>query len=338
MSPARRNFMVGLVVLVAMVVFGGMALTFSRRVSGLFSPPQMPVHFASSRADGLSEGSQVTYLGVAIGHVTTVARSSDGVSIRIDALLDRNPPLPANVRADIIQSSAIGGGSTLQMEVDGETPSKEMLQPEAKLEAKYVGFQLNVLPPGFSETAEQIGKMSDQISKVAQQWHDSGTLKDLDQAIRSVGEQGERAGKVLDSIQAIIGDPQNRDNIKAGITNFRTTTETVTKIADKLDALSDSLQHNSTDAGAAIKDAQQHIDELSKQAENTLTLTSAVMTNLQSITSKVDQGKGSAGQFVNDPKLYESLVENTRQLDQAVSTLNRLEEQWEEEGVSLKLK
>jgi hypothetical protein len=41
---------------------------------------------------------------------------------------------------------------------------------------------------------------------------------------------------------------------------------------------------------------------------------------------------------MNDPKLYQSLVETTMELNATVKDLHRLVEQWEQEGVTLKLK
>jgi hypothetical protein len=53
---------------------------------------------------------------------------------------------------------------------------------------------------------------------------------------------------------------------------------------------------------------------------------------------KVDKGQGTAGQLVNDPKLYQSLNDTARQLDKTVADLQRLIEQWEQEGIDLRLK
>ena len=59
---------------------------------------------------------------------------------------------------------------------------------------------------------------------------------------------------------------------------------------------------------------------------------------MQSILGKVDKGQGTAGQLVNDPRLYQSLVDTSRELNATVADLKRLIEQWEEEGVDLHLK
>ena len=56
------------------------------------------------------------------------------------------------------------------------------------------------------------------------------------------------------------------------------------------------------------------------------------------ITAKINDGQGTAGKLVNDPKLYEGLVDTTTQLNATVKDLQRLIQQWEQEGVALKLR
>jgi hypothetical protein len=42
--------------------------------------------------------------------------------------------------------------------------------------------------------------------------------------------------------------------------------------------------------------------------------------------------------LLNDPKLYQSLLDSSKELNATISDLRRLVEQWEQEGVSLKVK
>ena len=55
------------------------------------------------------------------------------------------------------------------------------------------------------------------------------------------------------------------------------------------------------------------------------------------MANKIDKGEGSIGKFVNDPRLYEALTDTSAELNLTVRDLHRLVEQWEQEGVSLKL-
>jgi len=323
MAPYRRNLVVGTTVLIAASLFAWMSLKFSGRTASLFGPAQFAVHFTSARADGLSEGSPVYFLGIGVGRITGVTRRADSEGVLVDAMVDRKPPLPANLRASISSSSAIGGGTVLNLDLDGDQAIGE-LQPEATLPAVYRGLELNVLPPQVTQTAEQIGQMSDEIRKTVAQLRESGAIGHLDDALKQISAQANRAGVLLNSAQQVIGSDKTREDIQAAIDNIRTTSAATTRISSKLDSLTDSLQEDS--------------ESLNKQLGDRLTQINAVLTNIQNITSKVDQGQGTAGMMVNDPRLYEAMVDSLHQLDATVTDLHRLVDQWEQEGLSLKVK
>jgi phospholipid/cholesterol/gamma-HCH transport system substrate-binding protein len=328
-QPSRRNFLVGVTVLFALLVFAWMILNFGEKSAGIFTPAKMPLHFDAARATGLSEGSSVNYLGVPVGTVTSVERSADGKGVRIEATVRRTPPLPANIYGKIVQYSAIGSGSDLDIEYTGDQPEGE-LQPDAQLQAKYVGLQLNLLPPEYANTASEIGRMSLEIRKIAEQLRESGTLKDIDTAVKNLNIQITKAGNAMDSANAILGDETNRQNIKQALANIRNT-------SDRLQTLGDSIQKASDNASTAVKDVQIRVDDLSKQTGDRILQISTVLTNLQSVMEKIDTGKGSAGQLVNDPRLYQSLVDSSRELAATTADLHRLVQQWEQEGVTIHL-
>jgi phospholipid/cholesterol/gamma-HCH transport system substrate-binding protein len=272
----------------------------------------------------------VDYLGIQVGHVDSVARDPDGKNILIEASLDRDPPLPANLRASIVTGSALGGASMISLDVGDDAPQGQ-LAANATINAKYVGLQLNLIPPSIGATAEQISQLSTELTKTVRQLRESGSIEDLDKALKNVSAQATKVGRVFDSLQTVLGDPGTQNNLHVTIQNLRTTT-------DKLNALADSLQGASNNASSTIKSAQQDIDSISKQIGDRLTQISAVLGNIQGITNKINTGQGSAGQLVNDPRLYQSLVDTSRQLDKTVLDLQRLIEQWEQEGVDLHLK
>jgi phospholipid/cholesterol/gamma-HCH transport system substrate-binding protein len=328
MNSPQRNFLVGLMALGAILVLAWMITEFSGRSASLFfAPPQMTIHLDCEKADGLSEGSSVNYLGVAVGRITSVKLRPDGGGVLIGALINRKPPLPANVDAKIVQYSAIGGGSNLNLELVGDKPQGE-LQPDTTLEAQYVGLQL--IPPGIANTAREIGSMSDEIRKIAEELRQSGTLKDLDKAVRNLNEQITKAGKVMDSANTILADRDNQKNIHDALGNIR-------NASLKLDTLAASLKDTSNRASTAVDKLQGHVDDLSKQIADRLVQVSGVLASIQSITDKMDKGKGTAGQLVNDPQLYQSLVDTVRQLNATTTDLHRLVDQWEQEGVTLHL-
>jgi ABC-type transporter Mla subunit MlaD len=263
--------------------------------------------------------------------VEQIARNADGKTVNIDGLVDRDPPLPANLQGSIVSTSALGGGNAISLSITGDQPQGVLAAGAPAIPTEYVGLELNLIPPSISQTAAQIGQVSDELSKTLKQLRESGSIEDLDKTIKTVAVQAKKVGDVFDSLQSVLGDAKTQGDLHTIIQNLRTTT-------DKLNKLADSLQTASATATTTIKGAGQDIDAMSKQVGDRLTQISAVLASVQSIMEKVDKGQGTAGQLVNDPKLYQSLTDTARELDKTVADLQRLIEQWEEEGVDLHLK
>ena len=320
MSPYRRNILVGITVLGALVTLGWMILKFGDRPARIFATPSIPVSFVTDRADGLGEGSNITYRGVIVGKVNVVRRSDDGKQVFVDAEIDKNPPLPANLTGEITMVSALGGTSTMVLTTGADGPKGEVV-PGAKLTARFVGLQF--LPPEFADLAKE-------LKATAQQFRESQVVLHLDQQVQ-------KAGEVLDSANKLISDPKLRDDIKTTMSNVRQASETINRIGGKLDKLSDDASATIGDVRSTVKSVGGNVDTLSKQVGDRLTQISQTLDHFTSIASKIDEGKGTAGQLVNDPKLYQALVDSSRELNATIVDLKRLVEQWEQEGVSFKL-
>jgi phospholipid/cholesterol/gamma-HCH transport system substrate-binding protein len=320
MSPNKRNVFVGAVVLGAMVALGWMILKFGDRPARIFATPSQPVVFLTERADGLGEGSNITYRGVIVGRVKTLRRSADGLTVTIDAEIDIEPPLPSNVSGEITTVSALGGTSTIVLALDGPKPTGK-LEPGAKLTAKFVG--LGFLPPEFADLARE-------LKATAQQFRESQVILHIDQQVA-------KAGKVLDSANTLLSDPKLRDDLKVTMSNLRSASETVNKVGGKLDKLADDASGTMGDVRSTVTKVGNNVDSISKQVGDRLTQVSATLDHFQSITSKIDPGQGTAGLLVNDPKLYQSLVDSSRELNATIVDLKRLVEQWEQEGLHFKL-
>ena len=328
MSPYRRNLLVGVTVLAGLVMLGWMVLRFSGRAASWFTEERIPVQFVVSRAEGLAAGSPVLYRGVNVGQVTDVRRQ-DLKTIRVTATVEKEPPLPENVVGVIRAQSLLGAGAAISLEVAAGEEPRGALQPDAQLTARFAG--LEILPPEFAELAGE-------LTATARQFRESRIIEHLD------GTVG-RANQMLDSVQTLVDDPKLRENIQQTLENLRVASQSATKIAADLEKFSGNINEISVEtsdtikqARTTIRSAQTNIDDVSKQLAARLEQTSKLLDNFHSISNKIDKGEGTAGLLVNDPKLYEALVDTARELNATVSDMKRLVEQWEQEGVSLKLR
>lgn len=330
MSPYRRNVLLGATVILALGILGWMILKFGGNIASFIGPETVTVRFVTDRADGVADGSPVTYRGVDSGHVTRVwIDEKTKQKIFFEAAINREPSLPNNVVGVIKTASLLGSGSAVALEVQG-APSPEPLVKDQLIQAHFVGLG-EVLPTQFGELASE-------LTATVHDLRQSNLIGDLDTQLKN-------AGKLIDSMQQIAGDPKTQADLKTSLANMREVTESAKGLAAKLDKFADDLQKTSAQANDTIADARtqinragNNVESLSRQMGDRLTQIAKLMDQFQSIADKVDKGHGSAGQLVNDPKLYESLVDTSRELNATIKDFKRLVEQWEQEGVTLKLK
>jgi phospholipid/cholesterol/gamma-HCH transport system substrate-binding protein len=325
MSAYRRNIVVGITVLTSLLVLGWMLLKFGSAPAKLFQKGvQLEVHFIADRADGLGEGSQVLYRGVPVGRITHLERDQNQQDILIDALVDDTPPLPANLDGLIKTQSLLSGSASMSLELVGEEPVTPIgrLGKDQVMQAKYVGSDL--IP-------QQFGQLAAELVKTTHDVRDARLVTHLDETVRA-------AADVLKSLHDYVSDPKLREDITVSIATFREVTEKADRAATNVEKFSGDLQKLSTQASTTIQKTQDDIDQVNRQLNDRLLQISKLLDTVQSITTKVDTGKGSAGLLLNDPKLYQSLIDSSKELNATISDLRRLVEQWEQEGVSLKLK
>jgi phospholipid/cholesterol/gamma-HCH transport system substrate-binding protein len=305
MNVHRRNLVVGITILGSLVILAWFMLKFGKVVASPFAPDQMPIRLIADRADGLSDGSSVVFRGVESGRIVGVYRDKNHMTVIIDAMVDVDPPLPANLIGEVRTPVGIGGSAEVSLELTDPMPHGQ-LQRNAQLSAKFVGSSL--LPPQFTKLAEE-------LTKTAQ------------------------------DVQTIVGDPKVQSGLKESVENFRLTTTRAAAIADRVDRFSGKLDGIAKDGMAAIADFRASmgkfdtkVSAVAEQVYDRLDQTGKLLQTVHSIAAKIDNGVGTAGKVVNDPRLYQSLVESSQKLDETIKDLKRLIEQWEQEGASIKLR
>jgi phospholipid/cholesterol/gamma-HCH transport system substrate-binding protein len=334
MTPRNRNLMVGVIVAGALLALAWMILKFSSNTAAQIFNKGTTVHLVADRVDGLAEGSPVFYLGVSVGRVMGVRRLPDNLRVMVDAELNKDQTIPKNVVGVIRQQSQLSISALINLEPSG-TPSAEPLVDGDQIPAKFMGGGL--VPPEVTELATQV--------------REQRLVQHVDETIIAVHQELDKVGRLLDQFNDVVGDPKIRDNLRTTVANIRETSEKLNQFSGRLDELAADAKGTMTEARGAITDTRgaiaqvrttvgdsgKRIDDLSKDVGQRLTQIADILGKFQSVADKIDKGNGAAGQLVNDPRLYESLVDTSRELNETVKTFKRLADQWEHEGVSLKL-
>lgn len=342
MTDRRKNIMVGIVVLGALVLLAWMLVAYGGLALAPFTSGRAGISILAERADGVAEGSPVLYRGIQVGQVRTVHLADDMIHIDIGVQLRPDARVPSNVEAVIRPQGVIGGTAVISLELTSPLPQEPLLATGAKLTGRTGGMAL--LPQEFTDLAVE-------LRTTTQQFRESGIITHLDEAVTNISAQATRAGEVLASVHEIIGDEEMKKNIHASLENINEATLTARKIADNLDEFSvtlnksgenlDRLATEATDAvreaRGVVKSTQVSVDKLTAQISERLVQVSGMLESLSSVARKMDEGKGSMALLANDPRLYESLVASAKSLSIMMDDLQRLVEQWEQEGVTFRL-
>ncbi|MEM6314942.1 MAG: MlaD family protein [Planctomycetota bacterium] len=315
MSPYKRNTLVGVTVLLALGLLGYMIIQFGGRLAGPFSGEKMTVTIAAERADALSVGSPVQFLGVTVGQVSKLELTDD-FTLTVEAQLDADKKIPGNVVGRIRQTNLLSSGAVVQLEVEGGAEPTGVLGAGDVVTTDYTGNQ--IIP-------DEIGELATSLNELVAEFRASGLIDDTKTLINNTNTQVTRAGDALASMQAFIDDPELRQRIDETIENARLTSASARSAMAKFDAAGDEVV-------ITISEARSSINDTAGRVAGSLTELDKSLDNIQSITAKIDNGEGTIGMLVNDEKLYNALLDVLRQADAVSRDTQRLIQQLEQEG------
>ncbi|HEV8606286.1 MAG TPA: MlaD family protein [Tepidisphaeraceae bacterium] len=350
MSLYKKNLLVGVTVMVALILLGWMLLRFSDAPFRIFAKAQMPIGLEAPSAEGVSEGTSIYYLGVSVGRVVKIDRSQDLRSVWMEALID--PPVPANVEGRI-RTQLFGGGASISLilvpytadELDATSrptsaplsmtqniaPRGE-LKAHSRVRAVFVG--VDILPKEFTD-------LSQELRRTSEQFRESQLVPKLAGAVDTFKLNIDKAGKLIDSMNQLVGDEKAQKSINETIENFRSASQTATRIAKNLEALSEKtsvrIDEVAGNSNKLLISAQSRLDEIARLMGERLVQIAKTIEQFEAISRKINEGKGTAAMLLNDPALYENLLDVSKEMKLTVSDLRRLVEQWEQEGVPFKL-
>ena len=113
----------------------------------------------------------------------------------------------------------------------------------------------------------------------------------------------------------IIGDADNQANIKRTLEHIAQATAQATE---------------------TLRSIRQFTDVGAEQIENVAVSLDAAMKEFHILLAKLNDGQGSAGKFLNDGRLYENLLDSSRELERALEQLKRWAADAREKGIRIK--
>ncbi|MCG3180507.1 MAG: hypothetical protein BIFFINMI_02869 [Phycisphaerae bacterium] len=337
MNAAVRNIAVGLTVLVALIVLGGLIVLFGGRPQALESTYQVRIQFPD--AGPIDTGSEVRVSGVTVGQVSRVRPMNnfrDGVMVYAD--IKQGFDIPRDSEATI-QPRVLGiGKPTIDIRVH-ENAGPEMISKDGK--AMLAGVVLTGFEGMFPEEAkERLARVAQAIEEMLGTSDSRGATTQPDKP--SIRRLMTGLNELLAHVNGIMGDEGSDiratlQNLSAASADIRASAAHLTQFMEQAKGLPGHLDRTLGQADQTLQTARDEMTRLRTDMSDSLTKLAATLDRANKLIDAVSHGRGTAAKLVNDPRLFDELVLTVDRMNQTLAQLQELLKIWASRGVQLKM-
>lgn len=306
----NREIRLGLLFLIGLVVVGFVTLTVSH-----WTPPwrhafTLTVYF--DNVEGLKPGDAVRVSGVQYGRVQSV--DLDGKKVKVDLVLDREPPLREGYKI-LIQESALIGGRYVEITLgDAEKPPANLREPLTG-EALPSPFQelsqiLQENRKDLRETMENVKEITHAVREGPGLLHDLITDKALFEKIDKIAGNLESVSDKLNTgagtLGKLVNDPTLYDDLKT--------------VAADLKAMTGRIQQ-----GPGLVHDILYDPELSKDVRQAAEELRGTVASARDILEKVQSGEKPLLAYAVDEQTYKNAEQAIQDFGKVVGRAARIE-------------
>lgn len=255
--------------------------------------------------------------GFKVGSVTKIMLDPESVDwVLVTIEVNKDIMLPKNVKA-VLASQGLMGGKSILLQFD--SVCKEDCLPEKS----YIPGEIaGVLASMFSkdevkEYTQSFGKELNTLldtSKANENIQLASTIKNTHIILENLAQSSLRLNALLANSSKDISTTMA--NLEILSSSLARNSEALGNSIKHLDQISTSIAK--ADPGKLIQDADQTMIESKKtlqELSSTMKESRVAVDRLNGILSRINSGKGSLGQLINDPSLYKNLNSSSRNLN-----------------------
>lgn len=350
MEEMRRNTLVGVFMVVGFSAMAWLMTSFGE-IPALFGSVEHDLVILVENPRGIGDGTPIYLSGVQIGRVKELRfkdQSHPDRGVEIIGAVRKDIVIPRTVTA-IVQPSGMGlgrGRIDLTVPEGAASPLEKGGKIHGTMGSPWGDMIPDTLMDTIDQTVAQFGGFMKSLTPVANDLHDlleihptanvDAPTGDKQRLTANISTVVERIDQTLKMFNDTFGDPLVRKGwlkLFADIdhigNDIRETAENIKTASVELRA---SLQSIGAKLEAGIVDTRERINEIAGEMRPILQHTSRLMASLMRIADAMQRGEGSAGMFMRDPRLYESLLMTSERLEELANTLRRIFRRFELEG------
>lgn len=334
MVSQKKNILVGLFVLVGILCIGWMLILFRDLPTQLsrYGAWEVTIYFPT--VSGIGKDTPAYFRGYPVGRVveikppTLLAQTDDPTKktyqVPVIVSVGDEHRIPSTAQVKIFSRGL--GGSYLEFIYwkDGEAQDYltdgDVLQGEVSQTSEFIPEatqkKFDDLFTSLTELSEQAKSFLGPAPTPTEGDEDKTATDNSQPNLRTIAS---RLDKSLTNINSIIGDTKNKENIKAALADFVRMTHQMQETAVTIDQ-----------AAQKIKET---VPALGEKVQNVADQLATTLKHLDHLFGKINEGQGTAGRLINDPRLYESLTDTTETLKLAINEFRQLVTELNKHGV-----
>ncbi|RIK79456.1 MAG: hypothetical protein DCC68_13140 [Planctomycetota bacterium] len=324
MDDRLMQFRVGVMVL-ATIIIGAILLVVMGEVPKLgFGRPTYELEAKFERAPGVTKDTPVRKSGILIGRVTDVRFADDGSVIVTMGIHD-------DVKLRLSERAQIKGGLLGDAVIEFVMGPKKA-EPGFYADGDVIEDGIVVSDP-FEVFADLKGEFSSAIQTFNQAGRDIGTLANnlnriLDQndnQIERVMGQTEKAlvsfNRAMDNVQKIAGDEEIQAGLKKSLADLPKMLDesraTFQRVQQTIELADKNLANLTKFTGPLGERGDQIVVRMAGSVEKI----DQLLAQLVAFSKTINSSKGTVGELLNNPDLYQSLNRAARNVEEATEQL-----------------
>ncbi len=322
-AQRRRDVIVGIFVICGLAALGWMIFKFGDLPTAVTQMKSFQVYVQFPTAPGVQKDTPVRFCGYQIGRVTHVmapeVRLDDlgreyHQTVCIVSINKRYVDIPSNVDVKLMTRGL--GSSYIELHVDPEklpAPPRDPNNPATRFLVDGLHLQGS--------------------AGISSEFFPEESQKKLNSLVDSIGA-------FIGNANDIIGDDENKGNIKHTLAHLSDATKNASAVMDKATEMMADAEKTLAEFRTLASTGTETVKSFDAKAERLVGALigasgeiSRAIAQLRLAVEKVNQGEGTAGRLITDAKLYENLLESTAQLNLLLKDFKDLIEKVSEKGI-----
>ncbi len=307
-------FRVGVVVIATVLIAAILVLMFGD-ITFFMGKGQYTVRVTLAQAPGVMEGTPVHKFGKTIGRVRRVDVTDEHAVVTLSIGDDVRLDLSSRCRV----KTTILGDATIDFVRADKPLSKEYLKDGATIEGDIADDPLALMAKlattvtnleedarialnSVGDAGEKIGKLADRLNDIL-----AGSDGELDGIGKKIEASLDNFNTAMTSLNNIVGDKEVQENLKKALSDLPELMETTRETMDEFKRVAISANENLDYLKGFTEPLGENGPEMAAHIRSSARKMDDLLTQLNTFSEALNNQDGSLGQFVHNPDLYQHL-------------------------------